>query len=155
MNFACFLPADAGAYAPAITKDSFPEGSRRLLSPRDANAKICVLGQEPDTGQLQTLDNYNLRNIRNRGVPYRQQWPEHRDSDLPGLCRGQRNRLLCRLGRGVKGSPRIVARSRHWYKIRHSELDADDIPTGNTREGWVPRTVRVVVRTPKNNDVRR
>ncbi len=28
-----------------------------------------------------------------------------------------------------------------WYKIRHSELDSQGHPTGNTIEGWVSRTV--------------
>ncbi|MYB77429.1 MAG: peptidoglycan DD-metalloendopeptidase family protein, partial [Chloroflexi bacterium] len=40
LNFAYFLPPDVSV--PAITKDSFPEGSRRLLSPRDAFFTIPV-----------------------------------------------------------------------------------------------------------------
>ena len=41
MNFACFLPPDTKAYAPAIGSGSFRSG-RRLLSPRDADETIRV-----------------------------------------------------------------------------------------------------------------
>ena len=155
MNFACFLPRDAKAYAPSISSGSFPSGSgRRLLSPRDANAKdkrftlfnnTKIWARSKILVFSKPLDNYNYSTEYDRGGTYTDSSGQNVET-YRAYVAGDEIACYAVLGQSPEDSA-----DPDWYQIRHSELDTDDIPTGNPREGWVRRRGRIVVRPPKTN----
>ena len=131
LNFACFLPADAGAKAPAITRESFLNGSCRLLSPRDAYAEIQVfkhIKDDYDPGRTYARSTtYN----NSDGTPNR---------TYEAFVDGSEIACYAVLDEGVSTPPGTKDKPSSpviWYKIRHSALGDPDA-TGDTIEGWVP-----------------
>ena len=123
MNFLCFLEPDQGARAPDITEQSFPPDLRKVLSPRDAYAKIPLFIGQNDGKNPPAQDDYNS------GTVY--------SLNQPGLTH---NRQI--EGRQVgcyvvleENSASAASTGIVWYKIRHTAPANDP---NDFVEGWVP-----------------
>ena len=127
LNFACFLPADERAKAPAITKGSFLDGSCRLLSPRDASATIRVFKHIKDDYDPGTTYNKSTTYNNSDGTANR---------TYEAFVDGSEIACYAVLDEGVSTPPGTQAPIT-WHKIRHSAWGDPDA-TGDTIEGWVP-----------------
>ena len=155
INFACFLPRDAKALAPAISSDSFPSGSgHRLLSPRDANAKDKYVTLFDKTQTLvknkilvfsKPLDNYNYDTKYDRGGTATDSTGQNVEI-YRAFVAGDEIACYAVVGQSPEDSA-----DPDWYQIVHNELDNQDRLVGDTRDGWVRSRGRIVERAPDTN----